>query len=383
MEYHETSKLGQRMIKTHQIVTEISAAFADLGTFLPLVLGLVVIAGVDPVGLLFGFGLFALMSAWVYQRPVPVQPMKAVAAMAIAGLISADTLIATGLLIGVFLIAISQTGVIGFLKRCIPNTVLYGMRLALGVSLILTTLSFGSIEYGPTLILLLALIGLQLTALRGVSCLLLLVGGFVWLGILPESSTWAPEWALPSWSIPAWAAIQASMTDALLPQIALTLTNALILTAVIAKEYFPDDPRVHTESRYALTSGIANVVLAPLGAIPMCHGAGGLAAHYAMGARTGVSIAFFGIVCLGAAVVFGPQITAFFVAMPMEVVTPLVVYAAWVLADPPTLLRLRPTCLLIIVAMVPVALLFGLMPALLAGVLAEHVRLAIMDRRAV
>ena len=368
------------MIKTHQAVTEISAAFADLGTFLPLVLGLVVIAGFDPVGLLFGFGVFALISAWVYQRPIPVQPMKAVAAMAIAGLIDTDTLIATGLLIGVFLVVISQTGLIGMLKRSIPNTVLYGMRLALGVSLILTTLSFGSIEYGPTLILLLALIGLQLTALRAVSCLVLIVGGFLWLGVIPEATTWAPQWALPSVSMPTWNALQASMMDALLPQIALTLTNALILTAVIAKEYFPDDPRVHTENRYALTSGIANVVLAPLGAIPMCHGAGGLAAHYAMGARTGVSIAFFGIICLGAAVVFGPQTMAFFVAMPMEVVTPLVVYAAWVLADPPSLLRLKPTCLLIIFAMVPVALLFGLMPALLAGVLAEHGRLVLIDR---
>lgn len=368
------------MRQIHHVATEVSAAFADLGTFLPLVVGLVVIVGLDPVGVLFGFGLFALLSAWVYRRPIPVQPMKAVAAMAIAGLISSDTLIATGLLIGVFLLAISQTGVIGFLKRCIPNTVLYGMRLALGVSLIVSTLSVGSIAYGPTLLLVLALVGLQLTALRGVSCLILLVVGFAWLGVIPEPLPWSPQWAVPSWSIPTWTAIQASMIDALLPQIALTLTNALILTAVIAHEYFPDDSRVHHENRYALTSGVANLALAPFGAIPMCHGAGGLAAHYAMGARTGLSIAVFGILCLAAAILFGTQITAFLIAMPMEVVTPLVIYAAWVLADPPALCRLKPICLFIIVGMVPIALAFDLMTALFVGLVAEHGRVALQGR---
>jgi len=55
---------------------ERSSEFADLGTFLPLVLGLIVVAGFDPVGLL-GFGLFAIVTGVVYRRPIAVQPMKA------------------------------------------------------------------------------------------------------------------------------------------------------------------------------------------------------------------------------------------------------------------------------------------------------------------
>ena len=57
---------------------ELSSAFADLGTFLPLVLGLIVVAGFDPVGLL-GFGLFAIVTGVVYRRPIAVQLMKAAA----------------------------------------------------------------------------------------------------------------------------------------------------------------------------------------------------------------------------------------------------------------------------------------------------------------
>ena len=73
-------------IRLRSVVSEISSAYADLGTFLPLMLGTVLVAGMNPVGILYGFGLFALMTALVYRLPIPVQPMKAVAAMAIAGM---------------------------------------------------------------------------------------------------------------------------------------------------------------------------------------------------------------------------------------------------------------------------------------------------------
>ena len=117
-------------------ITEISAAPADLGTFLPLSLGLVAIAGMNPVGLLFGFGIFAIATALIYRRPIPVQPMKAVAAMGIAGLAGPEVLIATGCLLGLTLILLSQTNAIGWLKRLVPNTVLFGLRIALAISLL-------------------------------------------------------------------------------------------------------------------------------------------------------------------------------------------------------------------------------------------------------
>ena len=58
---------------------ERSSAFADLSTFLPLVLGLIIVVGVDPLGLI-GFGLFASVTGVVYRRPIAMQPMKATVA---------------------------------------------------------------------------------------------------------------------------------------------------------------------------------------------------------------------------------------------------------------------------------------------------------------
>ena len=100
-----------------------------------------------------------------------------------------------------------------------------------------------------------------------------------------------------------------ALQDLFLPQLALTLTNALILTAVIAQDYFPERAEYLTERRFAMTSGLANVLLAPLGAIPMCHGAGGITAHHGMGARGGGSIMIFGSACLGIAVFYGDYAT--------------------------------------------------------------------------
>jgi hypothetical protein len=155
-------------------ITESSAAFADLGTFLPLMLGLVVVADMDPVGLLYGFGLFALFTAAVYRRPIPVQPMKAAAAMGIVGLISADVLVATAIMIGVVLIVLSQTQSIEWLKRLIPKTVLHGMKLALAVSLIITAVGMVDTHWFGAGIILCLLLAFQRTRLAGVSCALVL-----------------------------------------------------------------------------------------------------------------------------------------------------------------------------------------------------------------
>ncbi|MCP5367992.1 MAG: sulfate transporter, partial [Hyphomicrobiales bacterium] len=65
------------------LLGELSGAVADLGTFLPLVIGVLAVGGFDAAGVLTGFGLFALAVAVFYRRPVPVQPMKAVSALAI------------------------------------------------------------------------------------------------------------------------------------------------------------------------------------------------------------------------------------------------------------------------------------------------------------
>ncbi len=187
------------------------------------------------------------------------------------------------------------------------------------------------------------------------------------------------QFALPVFSFPSVDAIGVAFTATYFPQLALTLTNALILTAVIAQEYFPERAKELTERRFALSSGIANLLLAPIGAMPMCHGAGGLSAHYGLGSRTGWSIAIFGLTCLVVAFLFGAQATLVLQMVPNEVIVTLVVYAAWVLADPLKLLKLRPSCQAIIALMVPLTLWGGLLFALISGVILERLRSRLLE----
>lgn len=352
-------------------LTETSAAFADLGTFLPLVLALVVLAGVNPVGLLYGFGLFALATALIYRRPIPVQPMKAAAAMAVAGMIGPEVLVATGILLGITLILLSQTELAARMKYLIPRTVLHGMRAALALTLVVSAINSTDASLIPTFALLALLVLMQFTGVRPLSCLIILAVGWLAFGGRVQIEPTTVLFNLPQIALPTSAALASALETAYLPQLALTLTNALILTAVIAQDYFPKDAKPVTEKRLALSSGLANMILAPIGAIPMCHGAGGLSAHHAMGSVTGWSIAIFGGSCVLLAALFGQQVTSIIAAVPSEVILTLVVFAAWHLAEPPRILKVKPSCKLIIAGMTLIALVSGLMTALAAGVVLE------------
>lgn len=354
-------------------LAEFSASLADLGTFLPLVLGVLVVTSLDPVGVFFGFGVFALVTGWVYRRPIPVQPMKAVAAMGIAGLLTADSLIATSVVMGCVLLLLSRSDVLSRVRRYLPNSVMHGLKLSLAVSLVLATQARMDWDWMQVSFLLSGLIALQWTPLKPLSALILIIIG-VWLWAPSSALSIGIDPSLPRMIWPSIAGFASALGEATLPQLVLTVTNALILTAVIAQSYFPEDaPRV-TEQRLARTSGWANLLLAPFGALPMCHGAGGLVAHHALGGRSGWTIGFFGLMCLVLGLGFGQGTVLLLAAIPGSVVIMLVLYAAWQIADPKSMLALKPSCYAVIAAMVVVSWVWGLLPAIAAGWALEALR---------
>ena len=352
-------------------ITEISAAPADIGIFLPLSLGLVAIAGMDPVGLLFGFGIFAIATALIYRRPIPVQPMKAVAAMGIAGLAGPEVLIATGCLLGLTLIILSQTDAIRWLKRLVPNTVLFGLRVALAISLVTMIGDLPVFSYVGLAGLLVMLVFLLRSQLKGLASVTTVIVGWAIFGDVSGIETFKFGFHWPAIIFPTPAAIELALKSTFLPQLALTLTNALILTAIIAQDYFPDDRDQLTERNFALSSGVANLMLAPIGAMPMCHGAGGLAAYHGLGSKTGWSVAMCGLTCLGGALLLGDQMVTILRTVPSEVLGALLVYAAWVLADPLKIAGIRPVCGLVIVCIMGLTLFAGPLIGLVAGIVIE------------
>jgi MFS superfamily sulfate permease-like transporter len=135
-----------------------------------------------------------------------------------------------------------------------------------------------------------------------------------------------------------------SFQIAVLPQLSLTLTNAVIVTAALARELFPAAGAVASERNLAISSGLANLLLSPLGAMPMCHGAGGLQAQYRFGARSGIAPIVFGIVLLVLAIGFADYAAPLFALIPIGGVGALLIFAETDLAVSRRLFDARPSC---------------------------------------
>lgn len=355
---------------------DLSGAFADLGTFLPLVIGLLLIGQHDPSGLLIGFGAFALATGLIYRKPIPVQPMKVVVALAIAGGMGAGALAASGLLLGIILLVLGLSGLIDKLDRIVPRTVLIGVQLGLGVHLVLVGIELtGSALWLGALILAL-LLAFQATTLRSIGCLLLLIVSISWSMLSGDAAlpSMTIGWHLPSLINLNPAAFLEALEVGFLPQLALTVTNAVILTAVLAKNYFPDDHPKITPRKLAISSGGLNLLLIPFGAIPMCHGAGGLAAHYHQGARSGLAPIMFGSACLVLGLLFADDALKCLLLVPLPVVAAILAYAGLQLANPRQLISISRTCLVIVLTTAFVSVLINVAVGLVFGLFAELLR---------
>ena len=185
---------------------------------------------------------------------------------------------------------------------------------------------------------------------------------------------------MPGLVLPSWGEIWRSFEIAVLPQLSLTLTNAVIVTASLARELFPARGSLASERNLALSSGLANVLLCPFGAMPMCHGAGGLAAQFRFGARSGLAPIIFGVVLLVLAVGFADQASALFALIPIGAVGALLIFAGTDLAISRRLFDGKPSCLWVIGATALVTVTVNPALGLILGWIAELIRAAIVRR---
>ncbi len=368
-------------ITRKDLVKELSGSLGDIGTLLPLSLGAIAVAGLAPVPVLLGFAAFYIATGLYYRLPVPVQPMKAVAALLLTAQVSSQSLVASGVLIGIILLLLGSTGWINRVSRLVPGSVLSGLQLGLG--LLLANMSLGLMAASlPVGLVTLAVLVVTLKLWPHLPVTLIGLAVSVALGTvigapglsfhMPDSVTFAlPE--LPD--INDW---QQGFAVLVLPQLALTLTNAILLTALLAGDYFGEQSRHVSPARLSVSTGLANLLLVPLGALPMCHGAGGLAAHYRFGARTGLAPVMLGIFLLMVALI--PGGLSVIAAIPVAGLGALLLVAAVELASSKRLWTAKPSCwpVIAITALVTVWAdpLFGL----LGGVAAETVRAAWVRR---
>ncbi|QDF66233.1 sulfate transporter [Shewanella sp. SNU WT4] len=324
-----------------QYVTDSQAAFADLGTFLPLVLGLIALNQFSAQGIFLGFGVFALASAYLYRRPVGIQPMKVIAAVTITAGLTPGVMQASSMLIGGILLLLVALGAIRWLAQHLSPAISAGIQLAVGLQLMLLGLKHVEAQWWMGGLTLLALWLCRNQALKHLMIPTIILGG-MFIG-------WTQVAQLPvlahssgiSLSMPSWNEFEVAASMLVLPQLALTLTNAVIASSVIAKHSFPNDnPERFTPSRFAISSGLANILLAPFGASAMCHGAGGMAVQTHFGARTFFAPLTFGVVCLAIAL-FGHQSAASWLSLiPLPMLGGLLIVAGLQLANAKPILPL-------------------------------------------
>lgn len=329
------------------LANEASGAFGDLGTLLPILLGAVAVAGMSAGGVLVGFGVFLLATGLVYRLPLPVQPMKAVGALVIAGGLAPGEVAAAGIAGGVLLVVLAASGALGWAARVVPRSAVLGLQLGVGAALAWIGLGLvwgGPVAAGVALVLLLGLPRLA----PGLPAVPLALAGAIGAelalgGSLPPLP--APGFALPALVLPgsleeAWRGLVVGA----LPQLPLTLANAVLLPALLVREMFPAAAGRATERRLGLVTGTANAALAPFGALPMCHGAGGLVAQHRFGARTGAAPALLGVLLLLLGLVFAEDAARLLGAIPAGALGALLVLAGAELGLSRRLLDARADC---------------------------------------
>ena len=364
-----TESADRRPNRLAAAMGDISGAFGDLGTMLPYVIAGLMAGLLAPAPVFAGFAAGYALVAFRYRIPIPVQPMKAMGAALLAGHLAPTELAIAGALMGVILLAMSALPGLVTHARAIPQSVIVGLQVGLGITLFLVALDLMDQNWwlaAPAL----AVLGLSLVWTRG-PWALLVIGAALAFGLVTGLTTTLPAPGPPETAISASDIV----LFGLLPQLPLTLLNAVVLTAALARSvYGPDAARV-TEARLAASSGALTLIFAPLGGLPMCHGAGGVTAHHRFGARGMLAPLLLAGLCATMALA-GPSVLGLLGAIPMPVVGALLAYAAADLAFSRRLLDARADCRPVMAAAALGTAILGPAVGLAAGLAAETLRKA-------
>ena len=315
---------------------ELAGAVADVGVLVPIAVALIVKNGLSPTAVFLPAGLLYVTAALVYRLPVPVQPLKAFGAIAIAHGLGADEIAAGALLMGAIFLVLGRLRVIDLASRAFPRALVRGVQLTVG--LLFLKIAWKLVDHAPKgfkhyaleprLAIPLALLTLVLAlALRRYPISLALVGTgvVVMLAVAGGRAAFGPSALhLPSWHA---ATFWTAFTVLVVPQVPLSFANSCLATADAARVYFGKLGERVRPGRLASTFGAANFVSAALSGMPVCHGAGGMTAHYAFGARTGGAPLVMGASLLGIAVGAGAGLAGLLAAFPLPILAALLATA--------------------------------------------------------
>jgi predicted benzoate:H+ symporter BenE len=318
--------------------TELAGAFGDLGTLIPFVVGFIAVMKLDPLGILFTFGLCEIAVGLFYKTPIPVQPMKVIGGAAIAsgGAMSAGMICGAGLFTGLFWLLAGTTKTVSLATKLAAKPIVRGIVLGLGllfisegIKMMLVTPWLGGIGLALTFAL--------LARPRFPAMFALLILGAVATYVLDpvharQVLSMRPSFRLPELTFArmSWSDFVAGSLVLAVPQLPLTIGNAVIAIRAENNELFPDRPV--SDRMMAVSQGLMNLLSAPFGGIPLCHGAGGMAGHVRFGARTGGSLVMLGAIMMALALFFSGSVGLLFQIFPRAVLGVILFFAGAELA---------------------------------------------------
>ena len=297
---------------------ELAGSTGDFGTLFPLAIGYFAINGLNPAGLLVMMGLANIVTGIVYRLPMPIEPMKVLAATAIAQRWPTSLVYATSFGTGIIWLILSFTGLVKKIAAITPRSVVKGIQVALGIMLAIEGLKMVSTGWilGVVSIFIVVLLRSNRYA---PAAIVLMVLGIAVMGFKGELAGVANfGFTLPPITIFNPIEIWQGLVLACFAQIALTATNAVIATSAMISRYWPK--RRVTERQLSLNMGVMNLVFPLFGGMPLCHGAGGLASQYYFGARTGGTNIIEGLIEISLGLFLAASIGSILAAFPMAIV---------------------------------------------------------------
>lgn len=323
-------------------LAELSGSCGDFGTLIPLLVAMARNRTIHLAPTLLLSGVVHIVTGCYWDIPMPLQPMKAIASLAIAQEFTRTQVTAAGVGMGLCFLLLSIRNTIDVVHRWIPSSIIGGLQLGVGWKLALKGIHMiqglpwwfaTSIDCVTFSIVcgLICLYGLKkkvsqdaprthhglertLDFSPGVirSCmkqppigiLLFLLGvslATVNLRRNPSSDTVTSEPllvnALHSATAEDW---RIGILSGTLTQLPLTTLNSCLSVCLLAQTLFPE-VKSHRVSRRSvcISIGLVNCCLCPLGMMPTCHGAGGLAGQHRLGANSGVSMVLLGLFKIG------------------------------------------------------------------------------------
>ncbi|WCJ25413.1 molybdate transporter 1 [Euphorbia peplus] len=361
---------------------ELNGAMGDLGTYIPIVIALTLSTHLNLGTTLIFTGIYNIITGAIYGVPMPVQPMKSIAAVAISSPkdFGIPEIMAAGITTGGILFILGVTGLMQYVYKLIPLSVVRGIQLSQGLNFAMTAVKYirkvqnfstsksgGNRDWLGFDGLILAIVcscfivmvnaaGEELesdqsssdnnnnnnsemskrkrvmkfiTSLPSAFLVFLIGVIFAFIrGIDLKGIKFGPSSIeFVSISKEAW---KQGFIKGTIPQLPLSILNSVIAVSKLSSDLFPGQE--FSVTSISVTVGLMNIVGCWFGAMPCCHGAGGLAGQYKFGGRSGGCVAILGAAKVVLGLVLGTSLVTVLTRFPVGVLGVLLLFAGIELA---------------------------------------------------